>query len=75
MKLACNIDRRGARARLIGGSVAGLIGIALGVSAWYTGISWLWWPTAGFCCASCVMMFEGFNGWCVLRAMGIKTRM
>jgi hypothetical protein len=74
MKLTCNIDRRGARLRMIGGSVAGVIGILLALTAWWTGIEWMWWPALGFLIPGSIMIFEARNGWCVLRAMGIRTR-
>ena len=74
MKLTCNIDSRGMRARLMAGCALGAISMILAVAAWFTGVAWLWWPMGGFACGSCVMVFEARSGWCMVRAMGFKTR-
>ncbi|HUJ72579.1 MAG TPA: hypothetical protein VLZ30_10060 [Verrucomicrobiae bacterium] len=75
MKLTCNIDQRGRKARLVGGMVVGLCGVALIVTGAFTG-----WPAsliAGIvlCVTGSFMIFEGARGWCALRALGIKTPM
>ena len=76
MALTCNIDARGKAARLIYGVLmAGIGGLMLWLWAWQSGsfISWF--------CSICVMLtglfavFEARAGWCVLRAMGIRTPM
>ena len=75
MKLACNIDQRGRKARLRGGVIAALCGIALIVAGVLAGsrtmlvIGILLLVTGAF------MIFEGARGWCALRAMGMKTPM
>lgn len=74
MKLACNIDSRGIRVRLIGGCLLGGISILLAIAAWWSAATWLWWPAGGLALGSAVMIFEARRGWCVLRAMGFKTR-
>lgn len=76
MPLTCNIDSRGKAARLIYGIILLLIGI---------GLAWLWaagsgsavrWIVAAVCLISgSFAIFEARAGWCVVRAMGIKTRM
>lgn len=73
MKLTCNIDQRGRKARIIAGIVAGSIGVIGIVAGVMTGqLSAL---VGGIFCsaAGCFMIFEGVRGWCAARAMGIKT--
>jgi uncharacterized membrane protein len=75
MKLTSNIDRRGRKARLIGGILVDMCGAALIVMGLFsdrTGI------LIGGIVASVFgsfMIFEAANGWCALRAMGIKTQL
>ncbi len=76
MALTCNIDARGRVARLI----CGMLTFAIGL-----GVAWGWalhsgsavrWVVAGSCLfGGAVMMFEARAGWCVVRAMGVKTPM
>jgi hypothetical protein len=76
MALTCNIDARGKAARLIYGV------LMLGIGALMV---WLWaWRSGGaisWFCSICVMLaglfavFEARAGWCVLRAMGVRTPM
>ena len=73
MKLIPNIDHRGRRARLVGGIVIALCGVALLIARLYLGG---WATLIGGIVALIVggfMVFEAANGWCVFRAMGIKT--
>lgn len=69
--MKCNIDARGKRTRLIAGIVTvaaggiaflvigpGPVGTVIGVSSLVGG---------GF------MIFEGWAGWCAVRALGFKT--
>ena len=76
MARECNIDARGKFVRLVGGSIsvfAGIVALLMIV----TGIL----PENIFTTASVVGMFaggahgiyEGRSGWCIARAMGIKT--
>jgi hypothetical protein len=78
--MRCNIDARGKRFRLIAGIAiaaagAGLIAAhrlalptahALGDVALYLGIALL--------AAGGLAIFEGWAGWCALRAIGFRTR-
>lgn len=71
---ACNIDARGKALRLVGGF------ITLGVAAVLTVVvllGWLgpgWWIAVGGAVAGgAFQLYEGWSGWCALRAMGIKT--
>ncbi len=72
--MECNIDARGARYRLIWGImnlvVAALtIGLALWLHVW-----WLWIVT-GVCAAGGVFaIYESRKKWCIMRAMGVKTK-
>jgi len=75
MKLACNIDQRGKQARLRGGIVAGLCGVALLVTGFLTHSLGMIISGIFLCITGLFMIFEGANGWCALRAMGIKTPM
>jgi hypothetical protein len=75
MPLQCNIDAKGRRARLIFGLV--LLGIALIyatlslVLGFSSGTTWL---LAGILAIGGVFnILQARLGWCVVRAMGIKT--
>jgi len=73
VKLIPNIDHRGRRARLVGGIVIALLGLALLIAGLYQAG---WAMRIGGIVALVVggfMVFEAANGWCLLRAMGIKT--
>ena len=74
MKLTCNIDARGCRVRGISGTLMMLLAVLLALAVWLTGWNWLWWSVAGCALAAAAQLFEAANGWCVLRAMGYKTR-
>lgn len=73
--LACNIDQRGKRARLISGAIVVLCGGALIITGLIA--KWKALLMAGIFLdvAGAFMIFEGTRGWCVLRAIGIKTPM
>lgn len=75
MALECNIDAKGKAARLMGG-IAGvtggvfvLAGIAVGL---LSGAIWLL-PAGGALAGGGFAIFEARAGWCVVRAMGIRT--
>ena len=76
MKLQCNLDSKGKAVRLIWGifTLAGGL-LVLFLWAWPAG-GWLAWTVAVLLIVSGVFgIFEARTGWCVVRAMGIKTRM
>lgn len=75
MKLACNIDRRGKKTRLVGGVIVDLCGVALIVTGALTGSRGALTVGIFLCVTGSFMIFEGARGWCALRAMGIKTPM
>jgi hypothetical protein len=74
MMMQCNINARGKRTRLISGMVFLAIAVGLAICAWLWGSGWLWIVAGflGFCGAFSI--FEARAGWCVVRAMGFKTR-
>jgi hypothetical protein len=75
MGLKCNIDSRGKRVRLVNGIVTLAIGIAIaGLWGWGSGSVTGWGVGMALMAAGAFMIFEARAGWCVLRAMGIKTR-
>lgn len=76
MPLTCNIDSRGKLARLIWGLLLLGVGIALLIFwALPQGGAWRW-----IICLACMLggafaIFEARAGWCVMRAMGMRTPM
>lgn len=75
MKLACNIDRRGRRARLIGGGIVDVCGAALIITGALTGSLPMFGGGLFLSITGSFMVFEGARGWCVLRALGVQTPM
>lgn len=71
----CNLDAKGKALRLIAGMIVCLLGLAVLGLGWFEVIPWsaaAWW--GGFAVAGGLfMVFEGWSGWCVVRAMGFKT--
>ena len=76
MPLTCNIDSRGKRARLVYGIILLVVGAAL-IFFWaLPQQEILAWIFGGICLAmGGFAVFEARAGWCVMRAMGFKTRM
>jgi hypothetical protein len=76
MALQCNIDARGKAVRLVIGILASVGGAGLLVFwAWKDG-GWVPWITSMILIAyGAFAVFEGCAGWCVVRAMGFKTRL
>jgi len=72
--MQCNIDRRGRTLRITLGIVTDLVGTGL-VAASVLGALPAWALYAGIAAVvgGAFMIFEGVNGWCVVRAMGFKT--
>jgi hypothetical protein len=73
--MTCNIDAKGRAVRLIIGLVSLLAGVLmLGLWAWRAG-GWLAWAASiAVLIYGAFATFEGWAGWCVVRAMGFKTR-
>jgi len=75
MKLPCNIDRRGRAVRGVGGWVMLLLGAGLMVIwAVPAGGACAWTGSVLLLAAGAFCVFESRTGWCVVRAMGFKTR-
>ncbi len=76
MARECNIGAKGKFVRLVGGSISLIMGvIAVGLlyfdvvpSNWFTIMS-----TFGLFAGGALGIYEGRSGWCVARAMGIRT--
>jgi hypothetical protein len=75
MKLACNIDRRGRRARLVMGIVVDLCGVGMILKGVFADSRGMLVGGVSLCAIGSFMIFEGLCGWCALRAMGIKIPM
>jgi hypothetical protein len=75
MGLNCNNDARGRAIRLISGIAKLTAGVILLILwAWPAG-GWIGWVvSAALILIGGFMIFEGRAGWCVVRAMGFKTR-
>jgi hypothetical protein len=73
MKIACNIDGRGRRARLISGLIVDVCGAALIITGAIGGSKILLAAGILLVVIGSFMIFEGARGWCALRALGIKT--
>jgi len=73
--MQCNIDARGKRVRLINGLVTIGIGLVL-LFAWAIPAQTrsAWGLTIGLLAGGAFMVFQARAGWCVVRAMGFKTR-
>jgi hypothetical protein len=75
--MQCNIDAKGKAVRLIGGMLAAALG-CFGLMAWrFELISGAWAPIASLALVliGAFMIYEGRSGWCVVRAMGFRTKL
>ncbi|MBT5844276.1 MAG: hypothetical protein HOH79_04750 [Euryarchaeota archaeon] len=75
MALTCNIGAAGKAARLR----IGIMGVAVGLGlALLIGIGLLpsigWWAVTASIAGGTFTIWEARAGWCVVRAMGFKTR-
>jgi uncharacterized membrane protein len=73
--MECNIDQKGRLARLYTGIVAIVFGIILSLLTYLSvlpvTIGWL--AVAGSIFGGAFAIFEARKGWCIVRAVGIKT--
>ena len=75
MALECNIDATGKAARLAGGIAsvgAGALLLGVVASGAISGSFW-WLASVGALAGGAFAIFEARAGWCVVRALGIKT--
>lgn len=73
--MTCNIDSRGRAVRLISGLAVTLIGLVLAV-LYGLGVmpeTWVLIAAVAALGGGAFQVYEGWCGWCVLRAMGFKT--
>lgn len=73
--MQCNIDARGKAVRLVWGLinlVGGLILLGLFAAGMLTG-HWAWMLGAFMIAGGALGIYEARKGWCIVRAMGIKT--
>src|SRR5580692_1768811 len=75
MKLTPNIDELGRKSRLVGGIIASLCAIGLIIAWALTGSRTMLIVGIILAITGPFMIFEAAHGWCVLRAMGMKTPM
>lgn len=71
----CNINSKGKMFRLIAGGLLILVTLMLALLV-VTGLlagSVGWWLTGVTFLSGGLLVYEGWSGWCVLRAMGIHT--
>ena len=73
----CNIDARGQAARLVGGRGAGGFGLVLAVFTLLGGLptNLGWIAAGGSMFGGAFAIFEARTAWCVVRALGFKTRL
>ena len=72
--MQCNIDQRGATFRRIWGAMNLIVAAVVAALALWSGIWWLWIIVALCTAAGSFALYEAHKKWCVLRAMGIQTR-
>ena len=78
--MQCNIDAKGKAFRLISGVVLAIVGlIVIGLYAFEVfSIEWSMRGLGfgvGLILTGAFCIFEGWAGWCAVRAMGFKTRL
>lgn len=75
--MQCNIDAKGKAVRLLSGIIVTLIGMVL-LGLGLTNViepNWVYMVVAVMIVAGLFQIYEGWRGWCVVRAMGFKTPM
>ena len=73
--MECNIDKKGRLARLYTGIAAIAFGIFIALLTYVSGIPAAlgWLAVAGSTFGGAFAIFEARKGWCIVRAIGIKT--
>ena len=73
--MQCNIDARGQAARLRAGLIMVVLSVIGAVVLWTTDVDPIWWwLVGGIATSGAFAIFEARQGWCVVRAMGFRTR-
>ena len=73
--MQCNIDQHGRKARIISGAITDACGALLLLTGVLRSDAWLIVAGAIVSVAGLFIIFEGVKGWCVVRAMGFKTKL
>jgi uncharacterized membrane protein len=75
--MQCNIDAKGKAVRLVSGVVVTLVGVVLLVLGLLDVIepNWIYAVAAVTIACGAFQIYEGWAGWCVVRAMGFRTPM
>lgn len=73
--LECNLDAKGKAARLLGGlaSILGALVLAALLATDTIAFGLGWYAVAGAVFGGAFAIFEARAGWCIVRAIGIKT--
>jgi len=73
--MECNIGQKGRQVRLYTGIIAIVFGIALALLTYLSIIpaSLGWFAVGGSIFGGAFAIFEARKGWCIVRAIGIKT--
>ncbi|QDU33633.1 hypothetical protein KS4_16880 [Poriferisphaera corsica] len=72
--LKCNIDNTGKRLRLYSGLFDLLVAAIVMLITWFGLIeTWGWIAGGVLLLIGLFAIFEALRGWCILRALGIKT--
>ena len=71
----CNIDAKGKAARMAGGiaTIVGATALATVLAIDLIAVPFGWYAVAGALAGGAFAVYEARAGWCVVRAMGIKT--
>ena len=74
--MKCNIDSKGKAVRLASGAIIVCAGASLLALAVFgiTDTVWMWVLGTSLTFVGGFQVFEGWAGWCALRAMGFTTR-
>ena len=73
--LECNIDAKGKAARFLGGvgAIVGSLILAALLATDVISVGLGWYAVAGGIFGGAFAIFEARAGWCIVRAIGIKT--
>ena len=74
--MQCNIDSKGKIVRVVSGFIHSCLGLTLLLLGMFAFTDQVWMRILGgvLLGAGAFQVFEGWAGWCVVRAMGFRTR-